>query len=92
MHNLSQLEKQQVGLRLPKYIVDELDELTKQFSLNRTDIVTEAIKSYIADQKSKLFYESFDTSCKELKTMLDGNLPQTTLRELIDELDTDNNP
>ncbi|MDO9041204.1 MAG: ribbon-helix-helix domain-containing protein [Desulfocapsaceae bacterium] len=92
MHNLSQLEKQQVGLRLPKYIVEELDELTKQFSLNRTDIVTEAIKSYIADQKSKLFYESFDTSCQELKTMLDGNLPQTTLRELIDELDTDNNP
>lgn len=92
MHNLSQLEKQQVGLRLPKYIVDELDELTKQFSLNRTDIVTEAIKSYIADQKSKLFYESFDTSCQELKSMLDGNLPQTTLRELIDELDTDNNP
>jgi predicted DNA-binding protein len=92
MHNLSQLEKQQVGLRLPKYIIDEIDELTKQFSLNRTDIVTEAIKSYIADQKSKLFYESFDTSCQELKTMLDGNLPQTTLRELIDELDTDNNP
>ena len=59
MHNLSQLEKQQVGLRLPKYIIDEIDELTKQFSLNRTDIVTEAIKSYIADQKSKLFYESF---------------------------------
>ncbi len=92
MHNLSQLEKQQVGLRLPKYIVDELDELTKQFSLNRTDIVTEAIKSYIADQKSKIFYESFDISCKELKSMLDGNHPQTTLRELIDELDTDNNP
>ncbi len=92
MHNLSQLEKQQVGLRLPKYIIDEIDELTKQFSLNRTDIITEAITSYIADQKTKLFYECFDTSCKELKTMLDGNLPQTTLKELIDELDTDNNP
>jgi len=92
MHNLSQLKKQQVGLRLPKYIIDEIDELTKQFSLNRTDIVTEAIKVYVADQKSKLFYESFDTSCKELKSMLDGNLPQTTLRELINELDSDSNP
>jgi predicted DNA-binding protein len=92
MHNLSQLKKQQVGLRLPKYIIDEIDELTKQFSLNRTDIVTEAIKAYVADQKSKLFYESFDTSCKELKSMLDGNLPQTTLRELINELDSDSNP
>jgi predicted DNA-binding protein len=92
MHNLSQLKKQQVGLRLPKYIIDEIDELTKQFSLNRTDIVTEAIKVYVADQKSKLFYESFDTSCKELKSMLDGNLPQTTLSELINELDADSNP
>jgi hypothetical protein len=91
MYNLSQLEKHQVGLRLPKYIIDEIDELTKQFSLNRTDIVTEAIKSYIADQKSKIFYESFNTSCKELKSILNGNLPQTTLRELIDELDADNN-
>ncbi len=92
MYNLSQLEKQQVGLRLPRYMIDEIDELTKQFSLNRTDIVTEAIKSYIADQKAKMFYESFDTSCKELKAVMNGDLPPTTLRELIDELDTDSNP
>lgn len=91
MHNLSQLEKQQVGLRLPKYMIDEIDELTKQFSLNRTDIVTEAIKSYLADQKAKMFYDSFDTSCKELKAVMNGDIAPTTLRELIDELDTDNN-
>lgn len=91
MHNLSQLKKQQVGLRLPKFMVDEIDELTKQFSLNRTDIVIEAIKSYLAAQKAKMLYESFDISCKELKSIMDGDSPETTLRELIDELETGNN-
>jgi len=83
MHSLSQLEKQQVGLRLPKYLVEEMDELTRQFSINRTDIIYEAVKSYLSEQKAKLFYESFDTSCKELK-----NATATqTLDELIDELE-----
>jgi hypothetical protein len=91
MHNLSQLKKQQVGLRLPKYLIDEIDELTGQFSLNRTDIVIEAIKSYLAEQKSKMLYASFDESCKELKSIMNGDMPQTTLRDLIDELETDNN-
>lgn len=83
MHSLSQLEKQQVGLRLPKYLVEEMDELTKQFSINRTDIISEAISAYIADQKAKLFYEGFDTSCKELKTAATTQ----TLDALIDELE-----
>ena len=90
MHSLAQLEKQQVGLRLPKYLVDDIDEFTKQFSLNRTDIITEALKSYIAEQKEKMFYESFEQSAKELKEVLDGKKSQselTTLDELIDELE-----
>ena len=90
MHSLAQLEKQQVGLRLPKYLVDDIDEFTEQFSLNRTDIITEALKSYIAEQKEKMFYESFEQSAKELKEILDGKKSEselTTLDELIDELE-----
>ena len=90
MHSLAQLEKQQVGLRLPKYLVDDIDEFTEQFSLNRTDIITEALKSYIAEQKEKMFYENFEQSAKELKTILDGKVDAselTTLDALIDELE-----
>ena len=90
MHSLAQLEKQQVGLRLPKYLIDDIDEFTKQFSLNRTDIITEALKAYIAEQKEKMFYESFEQSTKELKEVLDGKKSEselTTLDELIDELE-----
>jgi len=90
LHSLAQLEKQQVGLRLPKYLIDDIDEFTEQFSLNRTDIITEALKSYIAEQKEKMFYESFERSAKELKDILDGKIDKselTTLDELIDELE-----
>jgi CopG family transcriptional regulator / antitoxin EndoAI len=89
MHTLSQLEKQQVGLRLPKYLVEEMDELTKEFSINRTDIIYEAVKSYLAEQKVKRFYEEFDMSCKQINTLQSGMRVQTlqTLDGLIDELD-----
>ncbi|HQR74045.1 MAG TPA: hypothetical protein PLH07_06020 [Sulfurovum sp.] len=90
MHTLSQLEKQQVGLRLPKYLIDEIDTFTKQFSLNRTDIITEAVKAYVNEQKAKMFYDNFDDACKELKTLTDGTQKRDsmqTLDELINELE-----
>ncbi|MCD4668682.1 MAG: ribbon-helix-helix domain-containing protein [Sulfurimonas sp.] len=90
MHTLTQLEKQQVGLRLPKYLLDEIDDFTKSYSLNRSEIIVEAIKSYVSEQKAKIFYDEFDSSAKELKSVLQNkesidNLQ--TLDELIDELE-----
>jgi len=89
MHSVKQLQKQQIGLRLPKYLVDEIDEFTKKYQLNRTDIIIESIRSYLENQKTQEFYESFDKSCKELNEVL--NSPKKTdklqtLDELIDEL------
>ena len=89
MHTLMQLEKQQVGLRLPRYLVEDIDEFTKMFTLNRTDIIIEAIKSYINEQKTCIFYEQFDNSCKELKKIVDSEKSFNNLQsldELIDEL------
>jgi len=90
MHNLSQLQKQQVGLRLPKYLLDDIDEFTKAYSLNRTDIIVEAVKSYVDEQKAKIFYDSFENSAKELKSVLSSKEKQNNLQslnELIDELE-----
>lgn len=86
MHSLKQLEKQQVGLRLHSYLIEEIDELTREYSLNRTDIITEAIKSYIETQKEKMFYAQFDEACKEVKLLEKGELKEQSLDELIDEL------
>lgn len=53
MHSLAKLQKQQVGLRLPIYLVEQIDEFTKEYNLNRTDIIIESIKSYIKNQEIK---------------------------------------
>ena len=89
MRPLAKLQKQQVGLRLPVYLIEQIDELTEKYNLNRTDIIIEAIKSYLAAQEAQEFYESFDASCKELKEVLDDpkkaeGLP--TIDEFLDEL------
>ena len=89
MHNIYQLEKQQVGLRLPRYLLEEIDAFTSQFSINRTDVITEAISSYISNQKANIFYNNFSKGCKELKTSLSSNDTDSmkSLDELINELE-----
>ena len=90
MHTLTELQKQQVGLRLPKYLIDDIDEFTKAYSLNRTDIIVEAVKSYIAEQKAKIFYDEFEGSLQELQSVLSSTKKQSELQsldELIDELE-----
>ena len=91
MYSLHQIEKQQVGLRLPKYLIDDIDEFTQEFSLNRSEIITEAIKSFIAEQKANMIYDSFDKSCKELIQIENNTESEITLDELIDELKNNSN-
>jgi predicted DNA-binding protein len=90
MHTLKQLEKQQVGLRLHTYLVEEIDELTKEFSVNRTDIIVEAIKSYISEQKANRVYDGLENAFKELQEIRSGKVNYATLDtldSLIDELE-----
>ena len=87
MYTLTQLEKQQVGLRIPKYLVDDIEEFTKKFSVNRTDIIIEAIKSYLQIQNEELLYSQFDKSCKEAKAMINDGMKENLLSGLIDELE-----
>ncbi len=89
MHTVEQLKKQQVGLRLHSYLVDEIDELSKKFLVNRSDIIEEAIRSYIEEQKARLLYDELEESIKELKDIKDGKSTKklNTLEELIDELE-----
>jgi len=89
MHSIEKLEKQQIGLRLPKYLIDDIDELTKQYALNRTDIITEAIRSYIEAQKEEIFYKNLHRSSKELKKVIEEDSADSlqSLDDLIDELE-----
>lgn len=90
MHSLIELEKKQVGLRLHSYLVEEIDELTKIFAVNRTDIIVEAIRSYISQQKADMIYNGIEDACIELKEIRDGKKNISTLGtldDLIDELE-----
>ena len=87
MHTLEQLQKQQIGLRLPKYLIEELDNFTKEYSLNRSELISEAIKAFINEQRANMLYTGFDNSCKELKNALKDDSNLMSLEELIDELD-----
>jgi metal-responsive CopG/Arc/MetJ family transcriptional regulator len=86
MHTLEQLQKQQIGLRLPKYLIEELDSFANEYSLNRSELISEAIKAFIDEQKANLIYKSFDNSCKELKKALKDDSSLMSLEDLIDEL------
>ena len=87
MHSLSQLQKQQVGLRLPVYLIEKIDELTDEYQLNRTDIIIESIKTYIEKQETQTFYDSFDQGCKQLKEVLDDPEKVESLQTLDEFLD-----
>ena len=90
MHSIAQLEKQQVGLRLPKYLIEEIDAFTEEYAVNRTDIITEAIKAYIEEEKAKRLYDNLAEGFKQIKMIQDGELDVNTLgtlEELIDELE-----
>ncbi len=62
--------------------------MTKTFSVNRSDIIVEAIKAYISEHKALMLYQGFETACQELqqavKQKQSTHLP--TLIDLIDEL------
>ncbi len=87
MRDLASLEKQQVGLRVPKYLLDEVDEFTKMFSVNRREVIIEAIKSYVEEQKANIFYKEFDEACIELKETIKNKRKKDTLEDLINELE-----
>ena len=87
MNSLAQLQKQQVGLRLPKYLVEQIDEFTQKYQLNRTDIIIESIKSYLEKQETQEFYNNFDAGCKELKVILDDPKKAEKLQTLDEFLD-----
>ncbi len=87
MHTLTQLEKQQVGLRLPTYLVQEIDELTQGYNINRSTYITEAIKSFNKQQMEIKVQHKLEASVTEMKQMMEGKIPKTTLADLIDELE-----
>ncbi|WP_428087489.1 hypothetical protein [Candidatus Thioglobus sp.] len=86
MRLVKDLEKQQVGVRMPTYLLNDIDEITKKYKVNRSEILIEAVKSYVAEIKEQVVYERLGESMQEVKLMMDGKIPTIDARSLIDEL------
>jgi len=87
MQHIELLRKKQVGLRLPEYLLQELDELSAEYDLNRSEIILEAIRAYLEEQKTRRFYSEFDQAAMELKAAVQGGQSGQTLQDLIHELE-----
>jgi metal-responsive CopG/Arc/MetJ family transcriptional regulator len=87
MHHIELLRKKQVGLRLPEYLLQELDELSAEYDLNRSEIILEAIRAYLEEQKTRHFYSEFEQAAKELKAAVQGDECGQTLQDLLHELE-----
>jgi metal-responsive CopG/Arc/MetJ family transcriptional regulator len=90
MHSLEQLETKQIGFRMPTYLVEEIDELTKGFDINRSTFIVEAIRKELKEQKEARFYAGLGEAMVEAKMMMDGKIPKTSLKDLIAELKDEN--
>jgi metal-responsive CopG/Arc/MetJ family transcriptional regulator len=86
MHSLEKLQTQQVGLRLATHLVEEIDDLIKDYNVNRTSFIAEAIKEYIAKQKEEKTYQRIDEALFEVKQAIDGNIKLKSAESLLDEI------
>ncbi|WP_201339595.1 ribbon-helix-helix domain-containing protein [Isorropodon fossajaponicum symbiont] len=56
MHAISDLKKQQVGFRMPTYLLNEVDEVVSKYEINRSEFLNEAAKDYLQAIKKQEVY------------------------------------
>jgi metal-responsive CopG/Arc/MetJ family transcriptional regulator len=91
MLNLEKLETRQVGLRLAKHLVDDIDNLTAKYNISRSTFISKAIEQVVEEQKQQQkeqeFYKRLDSSVAQMKQMIDEEIPSHSLENLINELE-----
>ncbi|MBE8190426.1 MAG: hypothetical protein HAW58_06205 [Candidatus Thioglobus sp.] len=86
MHTILELKKQQVGVRMPTYLINEIDEISKKYKVNRSEILIEGAKEYVSSVKEQEVYERLGEALQEVKLMTDGKIPKISARSLLDEI------
>lgn len=86
MHTISGLKKQQVGVRMPTYLLNDIDKISNKYKVNRSEILIESAKNYVASVKEKEVHKRLEEAMKEAKLMIDGKIPSIDARSLLDEL------
>jgi metal-responsive CopG/Arc/MetJ family transcriptional regulator len=56
MHSLEKLKSKQIGFRMPIYLIEEIDELTRYSDVNRSAFIIEAVKKALKEHKESNLY------------------------------------
>jgi metal-responsive CopG/Arc/MetJ family transcriptional regulator len=91
MRSVEQLKTKQVGLKLPVYLLDDLEEITEESSVSRSTIITEAVRFYLEEYQKRKVHQGLKEALTGVKLVQEGKLPRNTLEDLIDELNDDSN-
>lgn len=79
-------KKQQVGFRMPTYLLNEVDGVVSKYEINRSEFLNEAAKDYLQAIKEQEVYSRLDEAMQEVKLMIDGKIPSRPARDLLDEI------
>ncbi|SHA08069.1 hypothetical protein BTHERMOSOX_864 [Bathymodiolus thermophilus thioautotrophic gill symbiont] len=86
MHSIPELETQQVNLNIPTYLLNDIDEITEKYKVDRSEVLIEAAKSYVASIVEQDVHERLYKAFQEVRQMREGKTPKTSARSLLDEL------
>ncbi|CAB5494843.1 hypothetical protein THERMOT_182 [Bathymodiolus thermophilus thioautotrophic gill symbiont] len=86
MHSIRELETQQVKLNIPTYLLNDIDEITGEHEVDRSEVLIEAAKSYVALIVEQDVHERFYEALQEVGQMREGKIPKTSAISLLDEL------
>ncbi|CAB5501861.1 hypothetical protein THERMOS_1465 [Bathymodiolus thermophilus thioautotrophic gill symbiont] len=86
MHSIQELETQQVNLNIPTYLLNDIDEITEKYKVDRSEVLIEAAKSYVASIVEQDAHERLYKAFQEVRQMREGKTPKTSARSLLDEL------
>ena len=86
MRPIAELEKQQVGLRMPTYLLNDIDEITSKYRINRSEFLIEAAKSYVDSVQEDDVHARLGEAMQEVRLMMDGKIPTISARDTIEGL------
>ncbi|SMN02574.1 hypothetical protein SPONN_1319 [uncultured Candidatus Thioglobus sp.] len=86
MHPVAELKKQQVGFRMPAYLLNKVDKVIQKYEINRSEFLNEATKTYLETIKEEEVYERLGEAMKEVKLAMDGKIQLKSAQSLLDEL------
>ncbi len=74
-------QKVRLSATVPKYIVDETDEIASESNLSRSQLISDCLKEMIQSRKRKLLADGYKAMAEQHKEF--ASLSQDVAREIL---------